>query len=187
MSDVRIPYRYLADRRINQLTDGAFRGFVNSFAWSVEQRTDGVILRDDIPLIPRLSVKHVAEFVRVELWIPIDSSSWQIADYKATQTTKDAFEKLDAIRAAAAQKKRDQRAKAAAEKRGVEFSPGDMSRDSPGDIRKGTAQDSDTQGQSDWTVAPIPRSQALPPTEEWSPPITADSGSGEVFDDDELF
>ena len=60
MTDARFPERWLNDRRVLRLPDDAFRLFVLSLAWSVANRTDGVLKDDDLPLIPGYSPEPAA-------------------------------------------------------------------------------------------------------------------------------
>jgi hypothetical protein len=162
MSDLRIPYRWLADRRMNRLSDSAFRSYVNAFGWSVEQRTDGLITRDDFTLIPRFQEKHLDEIVKAELWRPLDVDSWQIVEYEATQTSRADFEVLDHARKSSREKKQRQRARDKA------VSPGTV----PG-MFEGTAQERKgqaRQGQEStavtWNVVQIPETWVDPATGE---------------------
>jgi hypothetical protein len=50
--DARYPERWLNDRRINRLTDQAYRLFVCSLAWCVSNRTDGILEAADLLTIP---------------------------------------------------------------------------------------------------------------------------------------
>lgn len=160
MSDLRFPYRWIADRRLNGLSDGAFRGFVNSFVWSVEQRTDGMIQADDVQLIPRLRQEHIDEFVRREVWLSTGPDMWLIVDYVGTQTTRAEFEVLENARRTDREKKARLRAKKKAEE---QMSPGTV----PG-TNRGTAQDRTGKAGKDesrasgvtWEVASIPADPA---------------------------
>ena len=166
MSDLRIPYRWIADRRMNGLSDAAFRSFVNSFAWSVEQRTDGVIHRDDIQLIPRLMPKHVDEFLQRELWRQLQPDVWLIVDYEGTQTTKAEFEVLERARAADREKKARQRAKKRTE---GDMSPGTV----PGTFG-GTAQErQERQARTEATLSEARWNVTYPP-ETYTDPETGE-------------
>lgn len=68
MTDARIPERYLMDRRIARLNDAAFRSWVVATLWAVANRTDGMIERDDLPLVPQLNPASVDALIDSGLW-----------------------------------------------------------------------------------------------------------------------
>lgn len=106
MTDARFPERWLNDRRILRLPDEAFRLFMMSLAWSVANRTDGVIYDDDLSLIPGGDSAGLDMLVKADLW-KRTADYWVIAVFHGSQTTKEKLEELDANRAAeAASKKR---------------------------------------------------------------------------------
>src|SRR4051794_18680944 len=87
MTDARLPERWLNDRRIVRLTDGAFRTFTTSLLWSVANRTDGVIDTDDLDLVHGASSRHVPELVTAGLYAP-PGAVHLIADFSATPTSR---------------------------------------------------------------------------------------------------
>ena len=48
MTDARFPDRWLSDRRLQRLSDGHFRAFITSLAWSVTNRAEGGIVEGPI-------------------------------------------------------------------------------------------------------------------------------------------
>jgi hypothetical protein len=148
MTDARFPERWLNDRRILRLSDAAHRLFVTALAWSVSNRTDGVIDDDDLPLIPGVDVDRARELDRAGLWDRY-SDHWLILDYDSTQTTRDQLDRLDRVRRAEREKKARQRERKAA-REDVEqvdsgndgdcppaLSPGTVPRDDTGQDRQG--------------------------------------------------
>lgn len=70
MTDARFPDRWLSDRRFARLSDAHFRSYVTSLAWSVTNRTDGVIEPEDLALIPNFAKDAVKGFIGIGLWAP---------------------------------------------------------------------------------------------------------------------
>lgn len=130
--DARMPERYLVDRRIVRLPHPARSSYFMATLWSVSNRTDGRIERDDLALIPTFEPTCVDALVAASLWEQDDTGdAWMIADYMSTQTSRADFEVLENARRADREKKRRQRAaKATAESQGV--SPGHVPGDSTG-------------------------------------------------------
>ncbi|WP_439592391.1 hypothetical protein [Microbacterium sp.] len=111
--------------------------------WSVSNRTDGRVERDDLPLIPTFRSDVVARLVQLELWVPDGDDAWIIADYARDQTSRTDFEVLENNRRRDREKKRRQRSK----------SPGTVPGDSPGGLhRQGQARQEQEQGQDDVEV-----------------------------------
>jgi hypothetical protein len=136
MTDARFPERWLNDRRILRLPDDAFRMFVTGLAWSVSNRTNGVIFDDDLELLPRVTPPAAAHLAAAGLWTrQEDGGFWVIADFGGTQTTREQLEATELARKKARDKKRKQRA-AAAPSPGT--SPG-TTQARPGQARKGQA------------------------------------------------
>jgi hypothetical protein len=173
MTDARMPERWLNDRRVNRLSDSAFRAFVCAYMWSVSNRTDGHIQGEDLQLIRSLDQKTLAEMIAVEL-VWRDDDSWILLDFMETQTSKSDLEVLDNARRADAAKKRRRRAEAriAATPSGpsppsFKESPrdgrGDVLQDSTGERQARTAAvtKSDENAEDPWAnthIAPIPAS-----------------------------
>src|SRR3954452_6765581 len=112
MTDARLPERWLNDRRIVRLTDGAFRTFTTSLLSSVANRTDGVIDTDDLDLVHGASSRHVPELVTAGLYAP-HGSVHLIADFAATPTSRDELLLLENNRRQQREKKARQRARKA--------------------------------------------------------------------------
>jgi hypothetical protein len=186
MTDLRVPERYLNDRRVMRLTPIDFTSFVMASLWSVSNRTDGQVEPDDLPLIPMFNDASIRILVEKGLWIDT-SDGWEISDYATTQTSKHDLEVLENARRADREKKARQRA----EKRAADTSPGptfspdprDSPRDmSPGGHRTGQAGKDEgnwhvnnATGEADerdsasvpaasltWDVAPIPNGRTCP-------------------------
>jgi hypothetical protein len=110
MTDARLPERWLNDRRVVRLSDGAFRTFVTSLVWSVANRTDGVIEGDDLDLVHGASRDKVPELVAAGLYEPAGSVHL-IVDFAATQTSRDELLRLENVRRQEREKKARQRAR----------------------------------------------------------------------------
>ena len=87
MSDARFPCHWLNDRRFNRTTDKAFRTYMETLAYSVTNRTDGVLEVDDVRTV---GADVIAELLKVELWTAIDKG-YLIADYRTTQSSSQQF------------------------------------------------------------------------------------------------
>ena len=131
MTDVRLPERWLMDRRIMRLTPLEFRAFILGYLWSVSNRTDGFIDREDLSLVPGMTGQIVAILVSMELWAA-ESGGWRMVDFDGTQSSKHDLEVLENARRADREKKARLRASARSP---LVFSsaPGD----SPGDESQG--------------------------------------------------
>lgn len=99
MTDARFPERWLNDRRVMRLSDGAFKLFVCSLAWSVGNRTDGVIEQADVELIPGYQPHNADELSVSGLWQLGDSDRYEITVYEDTQTSRAQLEAADRKRA----------------------------------------------------------------------------------------
>ncbi|MGV0777727.1 hypothetical protein [Mycolicibacterium elephantis] len=97
MTDARLPERWLSDRRLQRLSAEHYRTFINALLWSVTNRTDGRIEREDVGLIPHWSANAAKAFVDAGLFTP-QSDGWLISDYAATQTARSELETLERIR-----------------------------------------------------------------------------------------
>lgn len=110
MTDARFPERWLNDRRFNRLTDREFRAYVYALAWSVANKTDGLLEDDDTSMIPFFDVAHTRDLAQQDLW-ERRSGAWFIVDFPETQTSRRELEQLAAGRAAERLRKQRQRAK----------------------------------------------------------------------------
>ncbi len=129
MVDARMPEKYLVDRRVMRLSAEAFRAFVVLTMWSVSNRTDGLILADDLPLIPLATEALTVDLVAAELCQVVDRG-WMLSDFKSTQTSRSELEILENNRRREREKKQRQRGTVRGEV------PGAV----PGDVSPGTAQ-----------------------------------------------
>lgn len=141
MTDARFPDRWLSDRRLQRLSDSHFRAFITSLAWSVSNRTDGVIEPEDLGLIPNFAAGAVQAFVTAELWSPL-AKGWRITEYAVTQTSRDQLAALENLRVREREKKARQRAAkrddATSGDAGVPGTvPGDVPPDNTGQDRPG--------------------------------------------------
>lgn len=105
------------DRRIVPLSDAAFRLFVVANAWSVSNRTDGVVYDSDLRLIPGVDPGAVSEVQKAGLWHRV-RDHWVIADFDAVQSSSHELTVLDNARRRQREKKARQRARKAAEAAG---------------------------------------------------------------------
>jgi hypothetical protein len=140
MTDARFPERWLNDRRVMQLSPGTFRAFVLTLTWSAANLTDGVVTEDDLALMPWLTPHAIGDLVKVDLW-QFTGDHWLICDFVDTQTTSAELKAAALARRKARDKKRRQRAQAAAVPRDV---PGDITR--TGQARTGQARRSEGPG-----------------------------------------
>lgn len=172
MTDLRIPERYLVDRRVARLDPADFTSFVMASLWSVSNRTDGQLEPDDLALIPMFNAKSIPVLMEKGLWIT-RSPGWLISDYMTTQTSKHDLEVLENARRADREKKARQRAekRVGGESGGPSFSPSPG--DGPGDVSRGGHRKGEAgQDEGNWYVnnatgeideqasAPVPASSA---------------------------
>lgn len=147
MTDARYPERWLNDRRLLRLSGDDHSAFVRALAWSVANRTDGVIEFGDLKLIPDMTDATSDALVKAELWKVIDGGErFHIVDYEETQTSRDELEILANERRRNREAKRRERARKAAAQadvRGTVYidSQADVSGDAPrtGQARTGQA------------------------------------------------
>lgn len=176
MTDLRVPERYLMDRRIARLQPADFCSFVMASLWSVSNRTDGALEPEDLPLVPMFNKASIPALVERGLWNEV-ADGWVIADYAKDQTSKHDLEVLENARRADREKKARQRAQAKAEKQ-PSFSDGprDTPREiSPGGHRTGQAREGEGYEEAtvdertgevtdiavpSWPVAAIPQSKS---------------------------
>lgn len=133
MTDARFPERWLTDRRVLQLSDAGFRLFVVGMAWSVSNRSDGIICDADLRLMPFIDPACADELVRNGLWKRKGRGRWLITDFAATQSSRDVLDALEGYRRSEREKKARQRLKASE-------CPRDIPRDVPGEARRGEAR-----------------------------------------------
>lgn len=132
MTDARLPERWLVDRRLLKLSDGAYRTFITSLLWSVANRTDGRFEAEDMELMPRARAADVVEILAAGL-LTRDGSQLVLPDFPTTQTSRDELEVLENAR----RRDREKKARQRAEKGSV---PGDGPPGLPSGRVPGTAQ-----------------------------------------------
>lgn len=129
MTDARFPERWLNDRRLARTSDAEFRAFVLALAWSVSNRTDGVVTAEDLELIPRADLGHAEALADRGLWEAVEGG-WRIVEFGSTQTPSAQLEGLAARRAGDAKRAKKYRD-------GKRASSRDSSRDDIGQARTG--------------------------------------------------
>ena len=128
--DARFPERWLNDRRVVRLSDAGFRLLVTSLAWSVANRTDGRLDKDDLDLLHGVDARHVDELVTAGLMTETSAGSWCSTVYMDTQTSKAQLDGLEYKREQDRQRQANKRAR----DRGLVEPYPDESRDSPRDV-----------------------------------------------------
>ena len=140
MTDARFPGRWLTDRRFTRLAQRepvAYVSYCFALMWAVENRTDGLIEPDDLPMIPNFAPGAVKVLVAAGLWTVI-SHGWLITDFMLTQTSKSELETLENMRGRERRKQARRRAAKAIEKAAGES---DVPGDGTGGLSPPTAQD----------------------------------------------
>lgn len=142
MTDARMPDRWLNDRRVMRLSPEHFRSFVLALLWSVSNRTEGLIERDDVPLIPGMTREAAEVFVRAGLW-SVHEAGWAVVDYAATQSSRAELEAAERRRVLARERKARQRERQRDQERdGDRDESRGVTRDSLGKARTGQASSS---------------------------------------------
>lgn len=134
MTDARLPERLLNDRRLMRLPPEHFRAYVLSLLWSVSNRTEGLIERDDLLLVPGLIADAPDALERSGLWCSC-TAGWEIADFGATQSSRAELESVERARTKARERKARQR-----ERDRERDGHADVPRDSTGKDRTGEAR-----------------------------------------------
>lgn len=111
MTDARLPERWLNDRRVLLASADAWRLYTFALMYTAANRSDGLILPDDLTLIPTVNPDCAAELVKLGLWERCEDG-WQVAGFAKTQATREELERLDKARDK--DRLRKQRARAAA-------------------------------------------------------------------------
>lgn len=138
MTDARLPERFLVDRRLLSLPDPMYRAYVTALLFSVANRTDGFIAKEDIDLMPRFAKQAPTALVKGGLWSAAEGG-WMIVDFLGTQTTRDELEVLENARRRDREKKQRQRS------RPRDFEP--VPEEVPGDVSPGQHRQAGRQGQ----------------------------------------
>lgn len=86
---VRLDDEFPSHRKVERLTDAAFRLHVQGICWCARNLTDGHISRDDLDFVSRIRRprRHAAQLVVAGLWSETDSG-WYIHDYLEYQPSK---------------------------------------------------------------------------------------------------
>jgi len=176
VTDARFPERWLNDRRVARLSDRAFRTFVVTLAWSVSNRTDGVIELDDLDFIHGADREAVPALLSAELWATTKKNVFLIAVFKETQTSRHELEVLDNLRRRDREKKARQRSKGSSDDESPGTSPGNPSpgtvpRDGIGQDRKAGQEGQEGQAREVRKLFGVP----VAPAEEW--PAVVEPGS----------
>lgn len=126
--DSRYPTHYLTDRRVERLTDRQHRLLVTATAWSVSNRTDGVIEREDLTsaVFLRFDLDDIGALVTAGLWEDTPTG-WRIADYQRTQTSA---AQMEAAMEARRESDRARSARLYAKKRAAKTAPEEPTPDS---------------------------------------------------------
>ncbi|MFJ2259509.1 hypothetical protein ACIOKD_14405 [Streptomyces sp. NPDC087844] len=87
---VRLDDRFPSNRKVDLLSDRAFRLYVSALCWSAENLTEGMILDRELPIVARVrGVKKAAlELEEARLWDRIDGG-WEIHDYQIYQRDRE--------------------------------------------------------------------------------------------------
>ncbi|MWV74719.1 hypothetical protein [Rathayibacter rathayi] len=165
MVDVRLPERWLNDRRILLLGAEDFRTYVIALMWAVANRTDGSVTREDLALMPRVSDGSVQRFTDLGLWTP-DGQGWLIDDFSTTQTSKHDLEVLENARRRDREKKQRQRSSSSSGGESTCPSFGTVPGDVPGDVSQGHDRQAGKAGKEKTgsTLESMPRTASKAPT-----------------------
>lgn len=148
-----------------RLSPPAFRTFVLALTYSVSNRTDGYVDREDLGFCGG-SEQHAPELVSAALWKP-EGNGWCAVEYLATQTSRAEFEVLENLRRRERLKKQQQRLNRSGKQPDEPDEgtvPGDIPRDADGGPHR--QEQEQEQGQdngalkslpNDWPDAPIRR------------------------------
>lgn len=138
MTDTRMPQRWITDTRFTRLSGDAFKLFTFGLMFSVANRREGLLLDDDLPDLPRVSLDRASELERAGLWTR-ESAGWRIAEHAATQTSITELEAAERARIAARERKARQRQRERDSDSGLESRVTSQAR--PGQERPGQAND----------------------------------------------
>lgn len=108
MTDARLAPTFLGNPKVDNLTDVAFRIYVNAIVHCARHETDGLVARRAARLLhPDLLdlSPYVQELVRAGFW-EVRPDGWQVHDFLEYQSSK---AQMDAYRATQRDKKRRQR------------------------------------------------------------------------------
>jgi hypothetical protein len=143
MTDARFPDRWMYDLRLQTLPTEHKWSFMMALAWSVHNRTDGLIKYEHLSLIPDFTPGAEKALVGAGLWVTTRSRAWQITDFAETQTSRAELQAQDERRTKARVKKANQREAERQAQKASELAslksenapvPGDTPGDVPGDV-----------------------------------------------------
>lgn len=141
MTDARFPERWLNDVRFRRLPNTAFRTYVNTLLFAVANRTDGLVMPDDLRFVPDAQEGDVPTLIQQRLWAAGPDGGWTILDYGATQTGRDQLEGLERKKKQDAKRQqsyRDKKKTAASSCEQSRYeSRDDIGQDRPGQARTG--------------------------------------------------
>lgn len=95
MTDARFPERWLMDKRIIGLSNSAFRTFVLGMTFSVANRLDGYVERDDLTIVHGADPSDVPELIKSGLWSEADDVGIWIEGFTKVQTSAAQLEGLE--------------------------------------------------------------------------------------------
>lgn len=88
---VRFDDQFPIHRKVDTLSDPAFRLHVSAIFWCARNLTDGYVPEGDLDVVAPRKMKRpdkfVAELVGRELWLPSDDG-WHVNDYLQYQPSK---------------------------------------------------------------------------------------------------
>lgn len=148
MTDARLAPTFLANVKIDGLSDPAFRAYVNSIVLGASQETDGHIARRSLRYLhPEADLVACAnELVNARLWEPRpDGDGWSIHDFLKYQTPRAQLERArenDRVRKARERERKAARAKPSDRDSADSptVTPGDVTPDTAGQDRPETGQ-----------------------------------------------
>lgn len=158
-----MPERWITDTRFTRLSGDAFKLFAFGLLFAVANRREGLLHDDDLPDLPRVDLKRMAELEKAGLWTR-EGDGWRIAEYAGTQTSLAELEAMDRARILARDRKARQR-----QREKAEAESGQMSRVTSqartGQARLGQANDKGTshievnvKEGGDWPTPAVPGS-----------------------------
>lgn len=93
---VRIDDQFAIHRKVETLSDPAFRLHVSALCWCNRNLTDGAIPKEELEVVAPRTMKRpekfAAELVERGLWIETPPLGWVINDYLEFQESKDQIE-----------------------------------------------------------------------------------------------
>lgn len=145
MTWCRFESRYPRHRKVEGLSDQAFRLDMSSICWCMDNLTDGEILTHELDLVSRLSgevaLAAADELVRMGRW-DITKRGWKIHDYLEYNPSRDRLRRERESKAI--RQDRWRRGKDVSHPNGVDASrdaPRDTSRDPPRDASRDVSVD----------------------------------------------